>query len=64
MAGKKDRAVVAVISGLTPTQAANIHKDIMSAKQKHAPFGRGTSSVGLEEHIGNLLQKKQKFLKG
>lgn len=64
MAGKKDKAVVAVISGLTPTQAANIHKDIVKAKQKHAPNGRGTSSIGPMESIGNMLQRKQKFLKG
>ena len=42
MAGKKDKAVVAVISGLTNNQAAQITKDIMRSKQKNAPNGRGT----------------------
>ena len=42
MAGKKDRAVVAVISDLTQNQAAQISKDIMKSKTKYAPIGRGT----------------------
>jgi len=37
MAGKKDQSVVAVIDGLTKTQAANISSDILKAKNKHAP---------------------------
>ena len=44
MAGKKNHAVVAVISGLTSNQAADITKDIMKSKQKHAPQGRGTAA--------------------
>lgn len=46
MAGKKDRAVVAVISELTQNQAAQISKDIMKAKAKYAPLGRGTIASG------------------
>ena len=42
MAGKKDKAVVAVISGLTSNQAAKISADIMKSKQRNAPSGRGT----------------------
>ena len=34
MAGKKDNAVVAVISDLTQTQAAQMSKEIMKAKAK------------------------------
>jgi len=41
MAGKKDQSVVAVIDGLTKTQAANISSDILKAKNKHAPEARG-----------------------
>lgn len=41
MAGKKEQAVVAVISGLTNNQAAQITKDIMKSKQKYAPNARG-----------------------
>ena len=37
MAGKKDKAVVAVISGLTANQSAQITKEIMRAKEKYAP---------------------------
>ena len=32
MAGKKDKSVVAVISGLTDNQAAKISADIMKSK--------------------------------
>ena len=46
MAGKKDKAVVAVISGLTDNQAAQITKDIMKSKQRNAPNGRGTVASG------------------
>ena len=42
MSGKKDKSVVAVISGLTNNQAAQISKDIMKSKQKYAPYSRGT----------------------
>lgn len=57
MAGKKDKAVVAVISGLTDTQASMLMKDIMRAKSKNAPYGRGTIAVGTQENVGGLLQK-------
>ncbi|HOO25267.1 MAG TPA: hypothetical protein PKW24_01495 [Clostridiales bacterium] len=46
MAGKKDQSVVAVIDGLTKTQAANISSDILKAKNKHAPEARGTAAIG------------------
>ena len=56
MAGKKDRAVVAVISDLTRSQAAQISKDIMRAKDKHAPLGRGTIATGERSAVGSLIQ--------
>lgn len=56
MAGRKDKAVVAVISGLTDTQAAQITKDILKTKQKNAPLGRGTVASGLMSSVGSLLQ--------
>lgn len=55
MAGKKNQAVVAVISGLTNNQAAQITKDIMKSKQKYAPHARGTASSGLMSSVGSLL---------
>lgn len=56
MAGKKDRAVVAVISDLTRSQAAQISKGIMRAKDKHAPLGRGTIATGERSTVGALIQ--------
>ena len=67
MAGKKDNAVVAVISDLTEEQAAQVSKDIMKAKKKYAPYGRGTIATGKKFDIGHLLQighKKQIEKKG
>ena len=60
MAGKKDKSVVAVISGLTNNQAAQISKDIMKSKQKYAPYSRGTIAAGLTSSVGSLLQKGYK----
>ena len=56
MAGKKDRAVVAVISDLTQNQAAQISKEIMRAKSKYAPLGRGTIATGERSSVGSLIQ--------
>lgn len=64
MAGKKDKAVVAVISGLTDNQAAQITKDIMKSKQKNAPLERGTVASGLMANVGSLLQKGNKQIGG
>lgn len=58
MARKKDCAVVAVIDNLTQAQAADMVKDIMKAKSKHAPEGRGTIASGKKENVGALLQKQ------
>ena len=64
MAGKKDNAVVAVISDLTDEQAAQMAKEILKAKKKHAPKGRGTIACGKKGDVGGLLQEeKRKQLK-
>lgn len=60
MAGKKNKAVVAVISGLTDNQAAKISADIIKSKQKNAPNGRGTVASGFTSSVGALLQKHTK----
>lgn len=57
MAGKKDKAVVTVFSGLTDNQAAQIAADIMKAKQKHAPLARAATFSGFKDSIGALLQQ-------
>ena len=64
MAGIKDKSVVAVISGLTDNQAAQISKDIMKSKQKNAPYSRGTIAAGFTSSIGSLLQKGNKRIGG
>ncbi|NLV50448.1 MAG: hypothetical protein GXY20_07130 [Clostridiales bacterium] len=64
MAGKKDWAVVAVISDLTSNQSAQISKEIMRAKAKYAPLGRGTTAIGMRNSVGSLLQKGQKMIGG
>ncbi|MBE5924496.1 MAG: hypothetical protein E7271_08520 [Lachnospiraceae bacterium] len=56
MAGKKDNAVIAVIGDLTDKQAAQITKEIMIAKQKYAPTGRGTIACGKKSDVGGMLQ--------
>ena len=64
MAGKKNQAVVAVISGLTNNQAAQITKDIMKSKQKYAPHARGTATSGFMSNVGSILQKGNKRIGG
>ena len=56
MAGKKDNALVAVISDLTQTQAAQITKEIMKAKAKYAPYGNGAIASVLKSNVGSLIQ--------
>ncbi len=64
MAGKKDNAVVAVISRLTSNQASQISRDIMRSKEKYAPLGRGTIASGKHSGVGALLQKGTKRIGG
>lgn len=56
MAGIKDNAVVAVIGDLTNEQAAQMTKEIMKAKRKYAPKGRGTIACGKKSDVRELLQ--------
>ena len=64
MAGKKDQAVVAIISGVTYNQAAQISKDIIKSKQKNAALARGTISSGFISSIAALLQAGHKEIGG
>lgn len=64
MAGLKDRAVVAVISGLTSNQSAQISKEIMRAKERFAPLSRGTIATGTRNGVGTLLQRGHKQIGG
>lgn len=64
MAGLKDRAVVAVISGLTSNQSAQISKEIMRAKERYAPPSRGTIATGTRNGVGALLQRGHKQIGG
>ena len=60
MARQKDNAVVAVISNLTNAQAAKMTAEIIKAKNKYAPTGRGTAAQGKMSEVGNLLQSSSK----
>ncbi len=60
MAGEKNRAIVAVLTNLTETQAAEISKDLMKSKQKHAEHGRGIISVTQESNVKKILRKGTK----
>ena len=62
MAGKKNNGVVAVISDLTNEQAAQLTKEIIKAKRKVAPKGRGMISSGTKEKIGLLINKGRECL--
>lgn len=64
MAGLKDRAVVAVISGLTSNQSAQISKKIMRAKERYAPLSRGTIAAGTKSGVGALLQRGHRQIGG
>ena len=56
MAGKKDNAIVVVISDLTSEQDAQMTKEIMKAKRKYAPNARGTIASGKKSDVAGLLQ--------
>ena len=57
MAGKRDNVVVAVISDLTAKQAAELQKQIVVAKGKCAPNGRGTIATGTREMVASLIHR-------
>ena len=63
MAGKKDKNVVCVISGLTSRQASSLVGEFGKAKNKIAPLSRGTAAIAPREGIGKLLQKGIKAIK-
>jgi hypothetical protein len=58
VAGKKDKVVVAVIGDLTASQAAELQKQIVVAKCRYAPNGRGTIATGTRENVGVLIQNE------
>ena len=64
MAGKKDTAVIAVLSGLSINQASQISRDIMRSKEKYAPLGRGTIASCPVSNVGALLQRGHKMIGG
>lgn len=65
MAGKKDNAVVMVLTDVTMTQAAQVAKEVIQIKNKFAPLGRGTIATGKRQDVGELLQKgKQNRISG
>ena len=57
MAGKKDNAVVMVLTDITTAQAAQVAKEVIRIKNKFAPLGRGTIATGKRQDVGGLLQK-------
>ena len=57
MAGKKDKAVVAIIKGLTDNQASLIAGEIMKSKRRHTTNSCGTAFICPEETIGRMIQK-------
>ena len=60
MAKDRDYAVVAVISDISSKQAAQISRQIMTAKATYAPTGRGTIASGLKSSVGAMLQSGPK----
>ena len=64
MAGRKDKAIVAVISNLTSSQSAQLSKEIMRAKEKYAPLSRGTIASGAINSVGALLHRGHKRIGG
>lgn len=57
MSGKKDKNVVFVGTGMTSTQASNLMREIVKAKNKVAPLSRGTAAIASNEGIPHLLSK-------
>ncbi len=55
MAGKKDQALVVVLTDMTPTQAGKILDKVVRAKAGEAPLARGTAVVGPKNAVGKML---------
>lgn len=65
MAKAKDRVVVVVIGGLTSSQANRMTDKILTAKEKYAPYGKGTIASVSKSDVGKMLQRgMQKQLEG
>ena len=60
MAREKDYAVVAVISDISSKQAAQISRQIMTAKAMYAPTGRGTIASGPKSNVGAMIQSSSR----
>ena len=60
MAREKDYAVVAVISDISSKQAAQISRQIMTAKATYAPTGRGTIAAGQKSNVGAMIQSSSR----
>ena len=56
---KKDKAFVAVVSGLTSNQAGELARALINAKQRYAPKSRGTIATGNQKDVGNMIQGKK-----
>ena len=56
---KKDKACVAVVSGLTSNQAGELARALINAKQRYAPKSRGTIATGNQKDVGNMIQGKK-----
>lgn len=52
----RDQAVIAVIGGLSESQAVRLSSQIQKAKNKCAPGNRGTIVSGSQDKIGSYLQ--------
>jgi hypothetical protein len=55
MDGKKDSAVVVVITNVTQKQATDILGDVVLAKSKRAPLSRGTAVTGNRKDVSKML---------
>ena len=54
---ERDNVVVAVIGGLTETEAENVSRGIMKQKRIYGHNGKGTIAVGKKDSVGGLLEK-------
>lgn len=61
---EKNYAVLALVTGLTPGQAANLSCEITKLKIKVAPNARGTAVTGPTNAISELTQKKRYEITG
>ena len=60
---KKNKAIVAKISGLSDAEANKISTEIKKAKQKHAPDAKGTIITGDKKNVLAGPKKGKKRLK-